>query len=383
MDVGLFMNIRAHVLKEAAMKTVAIREFERGLVFQNGNYLKLLKPGKYWFFRYGIDVVVYDMNKPFITIQNLNMLLKNEDLKDELNIVDVADNELVIRYEDNRFADVLRPGKYAYWKELKTYRFDVIDTNDVEVGDKVPKSLLEKSVISSFMTTVDIASYECGLLFFNRQLQRELKPGTYRFWKTSTKVTVEKVDMRQKQLDMVGQEIMTLDKVPLRMNFVLRFEVANAQKVALKIKGFEEQLYIKMQLVLREYVGGLKLDEVLLSKEKVGEFVLNALRKNETEFGIRLLDAGVKDVILPGDIKEILNKVLKAEKNAQANTIMRREETSATRSLLNTAKLMDENPTLFRLKELEYIEKIVQKIDTISLNSNGQLMGQLTKLLGQ
>ena len=85
------------------------------------------------------------------------------------------------------------------------------------------------------------------------------------------------------------------------------------------------------------------------------------------EFGIQIRSVGVKDVILPGDMKDILNQVVEAEKVAQANVIKRREETAATRSLLNTARLMDDNPTLMRLKELEVLEKITEKVDKLTV----------------
>jgi regulator of protease activity HflC (stomatin/prohibitin superfamily) len=75
----------------------------------------------------------------------------------------------------------------------------------------------------------------------------------------------------------------------------------------------------------------------------------------------------VKDVILPGEMKTILNQVVEAEKRAQANLIQRREETAATRSLLNTARLMEENRTLLRLKELETLEKVTEKIDKLTV----------------
>ena len=90
---------------------------------------------------------------------------------------------------------------------------------------------------------------------------------------------------------------------------------------------------------------------------------------------------GVKDIILPGEIREIMNTVLVAEKRAQANVITRREEVASTRSLLNTAKLMDENQTLYKLKELEYVERICENVGNISLNGNGNILGQLTAIL--
>jgi regulator of protease activity HflC (stomatin/prohibitin superfamily) len=108
---------------------------------------------------------------------------------------------------------------------------------------------------------------------------------------------------------------------------------------------------------------------------------LSTAKDKEETFGCEFLDAGLKDIILPGDIKEILNTILIAEKKALANIITRREETASTRSLLNTAKLMDENATLFKLKELEYLERIAEKVGNISLSSSGGILEQLHEIV--
>ena len=89
---------------------------------------------------------------------------------------------------------------------------------------------------------------------------------------------------------------------------------------------------------------------------------------------------GIKDVILPGDMKDIMNQVLIAQKKAEANTIMRREETASTRSLLNTAKLMEDNAMLFKLKEMEYVEKIAEKVGDITISGNAGILNQLKEL---
>ena len=104
-------------------------------------------------------------------------------------------------------------------------------------------------------------------------------------------------------------------------------------------------------------------------------------RTKEKDLFVEITDAGVKDIILPGEIREIMNTVLVAEKRAQANVITRREEVASTRSLLNTAKLMDENQTLYKLKELEYVERICENVGNISLNGNGNILSQLTAIL--
>jgi len=136
-----------------------------------------------------------------------------------------------------------------------------------------------------------------------------------------------------------------------------------------------------MQLALREYVATRKLDQLLAEKHEIGTIILKEVKSKEEQFGVEFVEAGVKDIILPGDIKDILNTVLIAEKKAYANVITRREETASTRSLLNTAKLMDENKTLYRLKELEYLEHICDKVGNISLSSNAGVLEQLMSLI--
>lgn len=124
----------------------------------------------------------------------------------------------------------------------------------------------------------------------------------------------------------------------------------------------------------------MTFDELMENKEKISESILNICAGKAEGLGVNLVDCGVKDIVLPGDIKEIMNQVLIAEKRAQANLITRREETASTRSLLNTAKLMEDNAMLYKLKEMEYVEKIAEKINTISLSGSGQIVDQLKQI---
>ncbi|MBQ7646909.1 MAG: slipin family protein, partial [Clostridia bacterium] len=134
-------------------------------------------------------------------------------------------------------------------------------------------------------------------------------------------------------------------------------------------------------LYMREYIGKYTLDEILESKEQMTKYVFEKLKAKAAELYIDIVDAGVKDIILPGEIREIMNTVLVAEKKAQANVITRREEVASTRSLLNTAKLMEENKTLYKLKELEFIERVCDNVGSINLNGNGDILSQLANIL--
>ncbi len=129
-------------------------------------------------------------------------------------------------------------------------------------------------------------------------------------------------------------------------------------------------------------MGNYKLDEILEAKERISGEIYAVLKEREEMFCVNFLTAGIKDIILPGEIRDIMNSVLVAEKQAQANVISRREEVASTRSLLNTAKLMDENKTLYKLKELEYLERICETVGEVSINGNAGIVEQLGLLAG-
>ena len=148
-------------------------------------------------------------------------------------------------------------------------------------------------------------------------------------------------------------------------------------KLNINNKEYDKQLYVLMQLALRALVGSYALDELLNKKDTISKEILENMLEKINALGLSVADAGIRDVILPGDMKEIMNQVLVAEKKAQANSIMRREETAAMRSMLNTAKLMEENEMLWKLKEMEYVEKIADRIGEITISGSGNVISQL------
>ena len=106
---------------------------------------------------------------------------------------------------------------------------------------------------------------------------------------------------------------------------------------------------------------GVRPGKALVSRFSDGEVQVEIeenVRRRAVELGLEIASVGIRDVILPGDMKDLMNKVTEARKAAEANLIARREETAAIRSQANTARLLAESPTLMRLRELEVLEKI-------------------------
>lgn len=361
---------------------IIVHNNERGLLFIDGNYSEVLTSGKYSFFSNKKRIIIMDLNQEFKPQgYHLNIFLNDEKLKNELEIIDVSDSEIVLHYEDGRLSGVLTSGKYAFWKVLKKHTFSVISKKEPIVSDNIDRSIFKNQLLNGFFQEQKIESYQTGLLLLDGIFNKILTPGIYYFWNGCVNVNVIVADMRLQQIDMTGQEIMTGDKITLRLNFVCQYKIVAPIVTLLDIKDYLNQVYILLQLILREYVGTFTLDDLLLKKDEIGNYCLSKLKEKEKNFGVEFISSGIKDIILPGEIKDIMNKVLMAQKEAQANVITRREEIASTRSLLNTAKLLEENQILYRLKEMEFLEKICTKIGNISLNGGENIIQQLKDII--
>lgn len=358
-----------------------VNAYEKALVFKNGQLVRVLDSGKYWMSPW-VEVVKYDVTELFYHEIDLDLLMECEGLSSRVDILEVADTEIAVQYKNGKYNAVLPTGRYTFWKDGLTYTYEMVDLTSIEVDERFSKQVLTHRDMMPYTIKQIVENYEVGLLYVDGVFQRELSPGTYYFWKGAKNIVISKIDKRQLQVEVSGQELLTLDKAAIRMSLFASYRVVDVLKAMTKSKDYSRQLYVTLQLALREYVGQYTLDQLLRNKISIAPFILEYAKERATELGVKIIDCGVRDIILPADVKHIMNQVLMAEKKAQANTIMRREETASTRSLLNTAKLMEDNDMLFKLKEMEYMEKIADKIGEITINGGSRVVDQLKTLVG-
>lgn len=166
-------------------------------------------------------------------------------------------------------------------------------------------------------------------------------------------------------------------------NLAAEYRVVDPVLAVSSVKDFADALYRALQYAFRKTLGSLTLDQILEKKVTVDAEAAEKVRADMAAIGVEVSDIALKDVILPGEMREILNRVVAAQKEAEANVIRRREETNATRSLLNTARVMAENPVMLRLKELEALESIAGRVERLTvMNGTSGLMNDLVRLSG-
>ncbi len=353
-------------------KTVTVSLHERVVVLQDGLPVRALGPGRHrlWGFsfterRWATDPLVFEMPA------ELRAVLP-ESWYAELTL---GPSERAVLWHDGKPKAFLKPGTHRYWLADDTVRVQVFS-----VHEEMPVLTNELAVVLPRDAYVDavVLEHERGLLYVQGRIVRTLAPGRYAFWTTrESPVSILKVDTRAAQITISGQELMTRDKVTLRLTLTVEHAIADAALSATSSTNLHDALYLIVQLAARDFVAGVTLDELLGGRDAMARALEADAVTKASKLGVRIDRVGVKDIVLPGEMKTLLNKVIEAEKEAAANVILRREETAATRSLANTAKVMAEQPLLLKLKELESMKEIASKIRELRVVATSDQLGAL------
>jgi regulator of protease activity HflC (stomatin/prohibitin superfamily) len=338
-----------------------IRTIEMGLHFRDSEFVGLLSAGTHWFFdpfgKVGVEVV--SRRAPFLAHEKLDVIIKSGELKGYAEVLDLRDDERALAWVDRRFAWIIGPGQCAYWTHPRDVKVEIVDARRARFEHEDLKVICRNPSARERLEVGAVARGCAGVLFLDGRYTATLEPGPWAFWKGAADVRVVEVDLRETTLDVLGQEIMSADKVTLRLNAGVTYQVVDPRKAVCTVDDYKQALYREAQLVLRAVVGARELDSLLADKDSLASEAAALLAPRAEVLGLRATALGIRDLILPGDMKELMNKVMEARKAAEANLVTRREETAALRSQANTAKLLADNPMLMRLRELEILEKVV------------------------
>jgi len=342
---------------------VLVRSFERGLLFRDGEFKGVLEPGTHWFFSLTVEtrVDVVSMRDPWLKHIDLDLIIASGALKDQATVVDLKDKQRGLVWLDGRFLYVLMPGRYVYWHGFREVRVETVDATPVRFEHPEQSTILNSSGASTYFETLLVPEGFAGLYLRDGKYVETLAPGRYACWRGMAQLKLQTIDLREQVLDVSGQELMSADKVTLRMNTLVTYRVIDPLKATNVADDVKQALYREVQLALRAVVGTRPIDALLEDKDGLAQELDTLVRRRADDFGLMIETVGIRDIILPGDMRDLLNKVTKAKKAAEANLITRREETAAMRSQVNTAKLMENNPILMRLRELEALEKVADK----------------------
>ena len=369
------------------MLTITVKDGERAILSRHGRFERVLGPGRHRLFDplRSLTAEVVNVVNGEITPDRYAALsaARPAVAAEHFAVVETGAGEVAIVSLDGRPTHLLAPwSKRVFWTAVTRVTVERVDVaQEARVAERHLRML--DRARTTYVTETVVEPHEAGLLTLDGRFVERLAPGRHAFWTVDRKVEVRRVDLRPQPLEVTAQEMLTKDRVALRVTLTAFRRIADPVTAASVTGDVDGWLYRLVQFAIREAIAGRTLDDALSAKEALNEELRAVVSAKVAGSGVEVTELGVKDVILPGEIRELVNKVVEAERTAKANLIRRQEETAATRSLLNTAKVMEENPLLLRLKELESLEKLVEKVGRIDLHAGdtGGFDALLTKLV--
>ncbi|MCV5795914.1 slipin family protein [Escherichia coli] len=358
------------------IKKISVRKDQLALLSRNGDYYKVLHAGEHllpWLNTPEVLLITLDGSEVPDVLADYLRRFQPDWVEKYCLVADLSEIEAGALYMDGILLEILPPStRCLYWRVEDDLTLVRMNTQQVQVQTEVMNAVLQprrKGAVKGrdAILTVQVPAWHVGVLKIDGETQALLPPGLTAYWKINHLVEAEVVDTRLQVLEVSGQEILTKDKVNLRINLAANWRYSDVLLAFSQLTKPIDHLYRELQFALREAVGTRTLDELLEDKQVIDDVVSEQVKSRMLPFGMEIASLGVKDIVLPGDMKNILAQLVEAEKSAQANVIRRREETAATRSLLNTAKVMENNPVALRLKELETLERVAERIDNISV----------------
>ncbi len=367
------------------LKRFVVKKNEKGVLLRDGDFERILSPGRHRFLdplnRLTLKIWRQDSVMDDAVIAEYLLRHQAEKAEEHFVCMTLGENQAGLRYENDLPIEVLPPcARRFVWKGLMHHRLERFDlSQDAELPAKVTAQLnpsnlncrgeerLESLLLSKGILLAAVPAYHAGVIKIDGHVERLLSPGLKAFWRFNRDIQFELVDTRLQNMEVSGQEILTKDRVSLRLNLAATWRYTNVRLAFATFGKPADHLYRELQFGLRAAVGTRTLDAILENKQSIDEIVTAHVTEKMSVFGIEIGSVGVRDIILPGEMRDILSRVVEAEKTAEANVIRRREETSATRALLNTAKVMEDNPVALRLKKLETLERVAERIDRISV----------------
>lgn len=230
----------------------------------------------------------------------------------------------------------------------------------------------------SMTPKITIRDTHRGALYEDGVFKNILGPGAYKvrpsIW-ARIKREIVTVDIRDRSLTIKGQEILTADKVAVRVSILVNFRVTDVKAALHNVESYEDRIYEDVQISTRRFLAVRTLDEILKDRNEISESVREDVRESAASYGVEISRADVKDLVFPGNLREIMNRVIETErqcdamlietqKNAEASLIQARADDEVNRIKLESDKVMaaqlESNPTLLKLRKIEALERMAQ-----------------------
>jgi len=205
------------------------------------------------------------------------------------------------------------------------------------------------AILVAFIKQVN--QYQRGVMFTLGKFTGIKEPG----WRIVVPVfqRMIKIDMRVKAVDVPDQRAITRDNIAVGVNAVIYYKVSDASKAVLEVEDFFHAVSQLAQTTMRNAVGEVELDDLLTKRDKISERIRSIVDKASDEWGIKVDNVELKDVVLPKDMERTIGKQAEAEREKRAVIIKAEGEVIAAKNMAKAAHILSGEVGALHLRTLQ------------------------------
>ena len=201
-----------------------------------------------------------------------------------------------------------------------------------------------------------VQQYEKGVILTLGKFSSIRSPGLNLVFPIVQKMI--KVDLRLRTIDIQKQQVMTKDNVPVDVNGVVFFKVINVENAVLKVQDYQYAIGQYAQTALRDVVGGMTLDTILVERQQIGEEIRKIVDKETDQWGLDVQVIKLQDIEVPDDLKRIMSRQAAAEREKRANIIKSEGDREAAKNLAAAADTMSKSTGAMQLRTLQTLDSL-------------------------
>ncbi len=201
-----------------------------------------------------------------------------------------------------------------------------------------------------------VSQWQVGVVFRLGKYVRQIKPGLNIIIPILEYVIY--VDMRIRTMDVIPQEVMTKDSVPVKIDAVVYYKIFDAPKSIIAVENFQLASTLLAQSKLRDVLGKYDLDTLLANKDQIGKDVLEILQGPTDEWGISIISVEIKNIEIPDNMKRAMAKEAEAIREKRSRLVKASAEQEASKMFTEAAKIIAESPNALMLRQLQTWQEI-------------------------
>lgn len=132
--------------------------------------------------------------------------------------------------------------------------------------------------------------------------------------KLDTPRVIGKVNLKEQVIDFDPQPVITKDNVTMQIDTVIYYQISDAKSYVYGVTKPLKALDNLTTTTIRNIIGSLDLDQTLTSRNIINEQMREILDEATDPWGIKVFRVEVKNIMPPKDIREAMEKQMRAER---------------------------------------------------------------------